>query len=159
MKASEIVEQAQTIPADTYKLGVKGCEPAYSKEKALPMLKMDYVVTEGEYKGRHVFENIMLIPASLWVLKKFLIAIGEGELELPITTGADGAYVIDEKGCFEVICSTVIGQEVLVDVSVEPENKEKGWKAKNRVIEYYPGTSRTAFTTKGAGVGEAHWAD
>ena len=140
MRANEIVEQAQTVPADTYKLGVKGCEPAYSKEKALPMLKMDYVITEGEYKNRHIFENIMLVPASLWVLKKFLLAIGEGELELPITAGADGHYVIDEKGCFSVICPIVIGQEFVADVSVRPENKEKGWKAQNKVTEYYTGT-------------------
>lgn len=132
------------LPAGRYRVGVKNMVKQVGKSSGVGYLKIGYTALDAPHKGRIIFDNISLSPAALWRVRAFLEAIGELKIDLPIEKGADGAYVIiDEDEMANNIISVSIGQELEVEVSEEPENKEKNFPAKNNVTAYAAADARS----------------
>ena len=137
MNANDLPDQnADPVPAGHYKLGIVEVTPGAGKESGIGKLDIEYMVIDGEHRKRRVWDTISLSPKSLWMLKKWLIAIGLGSLELPIEKGADNKYVIDEDGCKAAIVESAKGAEVEAEISIREANVSKGWPEKNDISEY-----------------------
>jgi hypothetical protein len=136
-------QEIDLLPAGKYTLGVEEVEKKVSEKSGNAYIKVKYKVTVGEHKGRVVFDNVSFSPKAIWMLKRWLVSLGQAKMELPIEKGTDGEVVIDEEGCFTTIMYAVKGSELVAQLVETEENKEKGWKARNDVIDYSPIDSTT----------------
>jgi len=140
MNVNQLPEQNQdpieALPDGEYICGIKKVEKKVSEGSGNTYLKIENVVTDGEYKNRKVWHNVTLVDQSLWVLRNWLMAVGLETLDLPITKGADDKFIIDEEGVFMAISAAVIGSEIKLIGEHVPENKEQGWKSKFEVKEF-----------------------
>ena len=140
MKANELPSQNDPIPGGVYDLAVKEIERRVSETSKLSYLNIQYSVVSGEHKGAIIFDMVSLSPKALWKVKNIMLAFGEGDIELEIEKGIDG-YIVDELAVSETISQAISGRKVEASVVVRPENKEKGWKARNEIEEYLPVSS------------------
>lgn len=83
-----------------------------------------YNVGEGEYKGRKIFDNIVLTPNARWKLAQFWEAM-TGEKELEIDTDKLPSFV---------------GRQVIVRVGIDKERDQN--VVKN--LKYHGGVHKTA---------------
>lgn len=63
------------VPADTYLVKVNNAEETVS-QAGNEMINVTFEIAEGEYAGRKIFDNFVLMEKTLWKLKQFLVAIG-----------------------------------------------------------------------------------
>jgi hypothetical protein len=136
MRVGDLPKQ-EILPAGPYRVGIKEIKTGVGKESGIAYLKPIYQVVDGAYKKRIIFDNLSLSPNALWRVRVFLEAIDCLDLELPIERGADGGLIVtDEEGLAAAIIQNSVGREMIVEVNEVPENKEKGYPAKNDVIGY-----------------------
>ena len=114
------------------------------KESGIGLINATYVIQDGPHKGRNVFDTISFSPKSLWRVKGFLAALEALDTELPVEKGADGVHIVtDEDQMYSALCEAALGKEMMVNISEVPENKEKGFKAKNNVDSYEQADKKT----------------
>lgn len=105
----------EAVPADKYAVVIAQGDQKPTKDGSSQIIAWDFEITEGEFKGRHVFTNTSLKPNALWNLKALLEACG-----------AD----FDEGG-FDT--ESVIGCNLQISVTQEVFEE----KPRNRVMAYY----------------------
>ena len=138
MRADEL-PKSNILPAGGYPVGIKEIKKEKGKESGVGYLKLQLSVIGGELAKRTLFSNLSLSPKALGMVRAFLEAIDCLDLELPIERGADGkCVVVDEDAYAEVITQSALGKELQVEINEVPEDKEKGYKAKNDVVSYAP---------------------
>ena len=76
------VKELQPVPTDQYVCQVKKIEPK-SASTGSPMIKWQFMIVEGEYKGMApFFYNTVLVEQSAFSLKELLTKLGvEWEME------------------------------------------------------------------------------
>lgn len=74
-------------------------------------IKLEFTIGEGEHEGRKQWTNCSLQPQSLWVYKKYMIALGT-DPEL-----FDTEFDVEEEA------QNHIGDECTIVVGVEPDNR------------------------------------
>ena len=143
MLGNDLPDQNMLLAGD-YRVGVKNVSLGIGKESGVGYLKFEYQITNGANNKRIVFDNISLSSKALWRVKSFLEAIDSLNIELPIEKGADGVYIItDEKLMANTIIENSLGKELMISIVEVPENKEKGWPAKNNVEAYAPCSAKS----------------
>jgi hypothetical protein len=80
-KFDEIKSSFDDLPTDRYEVNVVKMELASSKNKNTPMLKVQYKIIDGDFKGRIIFDQFVLQQNSLWKLKGLLKATGSPLLD------------------------------------------------------------------------------
>lgn len=80
-----VTREFEALPAGRYPVEVLDVTREISKN-GNPMLNWQFSVVGGEFDGRRLFTNTMLMDSSLWKLRMFLLALGydEADLEGPI---------------------------------------------------------------------------
>ena len=63
------------VPEGLYSAVVDKTELTAAKDSGNPMIKVTLKITEGDFKNRLIWDNFVLIEASLWKLKGFFAAI------------------------------------------------------------------------------------
>ena len=96
------VKDFSAIPEKKYPANVTDIVQDKSKESGNPMLVWTFQVSGGEFKGRKIMTNTVLIPESLWVLRNYLTALGA---EIPLK-----AVSFEPK--------EVIGKPCIIDVGI-----------------------------------------
>jgi len=71
------VEEAsfEAVPVGTYEAVIEGCEFKHSQNSGAPMWSLKTQITEGDYAGRVVFDNISFSEKALPYTKKTLATI------------------------------------------------------------------------------------
>ena len=142
MRVDEIEDQ-NLVPDGVYPFRIKKIEIKNGPKSTY--LNCELTITGvGEGAGRSLFDRIMLGPKSLFRVKNFLLAFGQGGAELnsvdkdPLTK----QIRVDENAFGREIISLVQGGEACADVGTEEEreNKETGEKypKRNKVRSYLP---------------------
>jgi len=77
------IKELQPVPTDQYVCQVKKIEPKEARETGNPMIKWQFMIMEGEYKGMApFFFNTVLLEQSAFSLKDLLTKLGvEWEME------------------------------------------------------------------------------
>ena len=100
-------EDFEPLPVDLYEMEVKEVQLKSSKTKGEPMLSIKMEVIAGEYVGRSVFTNLMLVGRGLGITKQAFKAlqIPGGELDTDDLVGAcctvrltQNVYKIEDGG-------------------------------------------------------------
>lgn len=112
------------IPDGTYDMSVVSVKPKTASTGS-PMLEWVFEVEGGNFTGRRVFSNTILLPNSLWRTKDFLIALGFTEEEL--------------GGEFELVPSELIGLRAYAIVG----SKMVSGTMRNEIIRLVPSTTTT----------------
>ena len=87
----DVSSSFEALPPDQYPAKLDKCTLVQSS-KGNPMLKMEWVVMEGEYEGRRLYDNVVLSVA--WKVKQYAEAAGiESGTELD-TKDFDGMEAI-----------------------------------------------------------------
>jgi len=129
-------EKGEPIPGGTYRCSLKKIE-AFDPDEARaagknttaehPSLRADWVVQdEGEYFGRHIFDNLILTAGKNFMLRRFLDAIAWPDDKDIIS---DGVFVA-ASDMAEAECNLV--------VEIDPAKTIEGvtYEARNRVKAY-----------------------
>ena len=95
------------VPPGLYVVKITAAERKISSNDN-PMIKWEFTITEGDFSGRKVWTNTMLMPTSLWVLKKMLRALNVGSSKL--------------SGKFKINHNDYIGQELGITISNREED-------------------------------------
>ena len=112
----DVKSSMEAVPANKYLVVIAKGEDKLTKDGQSKIIAWDFEITEGEFKGRHVFTNTSLKPEALWNLKSLLEACGAE---------------FDEGG-FDT--EAVVGCQLQVNVVQE----EYEGRPRNRVTAYYP---------------------
>jgi len=78
------VQDFSAVPDDTYLAKPTDIVPAKAST-GNKMLTWTFMITDGEYKGRKLTTNFVLIPESLWKLRECLEALG-AEVPMSVVT-------------------------------------------------------------------------
>lgn len=81
-------------------------------------LVVDFVITDGDYKNRHVFERFVFVKNSMWKIGALLLACG-------LRPKADEE--------FDFSASDVVGANVKINVGIDTYEKNGEERASNRV--------------------------
>lgn len=108
------------------------CGPA-SKNPGKPYWKLEATVQEGNFENRKIWTNVMLFSPALYSLSQLMKAlgfdIGAGQFRLPDP-------------------DTLIGQDIIVKVSVKPETDD--YDARNEIKQYKPFDAKSPSSAKEA---------
>lgn len=83
---------------------IEQTEVKNGKNAGAPMWGVQFSINGGEYDNRRVFRNFILIPESMWAIKRFLIAIGIPSEQL------DGQIQVDLEDLVGLPCRLVLRQ-------------------------------------------------
>lgn len=134
---SSVPTEEELIPIGKYAATIANAEAAVSKA-GNPMIKLRWKISDGDYAGRTVFDQLVFItPTGDWnadyplrKIKGFLLAIG---------------YAQDFKG--DLNSENLIGESCVIKVKVDagkginPETQAR-YADKNAVAAYEPAGSR-----------------
>lgn len=95
------------IPAGTYRAECFSVKPKKAQNSGNPMLEWSFNIVSGEYEGRRVFTNTVLLPQTMWKLKAMLRGFDLGGQELT------------EEVEFEP--EDLIGQQVYIKITQRPD--------------------------------------
>lgn len=89
----------EPLPVDLYEIEVKEVQLKNSKTKGEPMLSLKLEVIAGEYVGRSIFTNLMLVGRGLGITKQAFKAlqIPAGELDTDDVVGACGTVRLTQN--------------------------------------------------------------
>ena len=116
------------IPDGTYEMSVVSVKPKTASTGS-PMLEWVFEVESGNFTGRRVFSNTILLANSLWRTKDFLIALGFTDDEL--------------NGEFELVPSELIGLRAYAIVG----SKMVSGTMRNEIIRLVPSTTTSVSVT------------
>jgi Protein of unknown function (DUF669) len=119
------------IPEGRYNVVVDKAELTTAKDSGNAMIKTTLKITDGDFKGRLVWDNFVLIDNSLWKLKGFLEAIKSNIAESTSATEQDAA-------------TAMVGAHV--SVYLEPRVGENGNVSSN--VKNYAAIEQLAPATK-----------
>lgn len=92
---SEVKNEFEALPANSYEAKVAVCEYVQSKSSNKPMLKFTWEVLDGEFAGRKLFDNVLL--ETSWKVKQYADAAGipsGNELNTDDFVGAVGILTV-----------------------------------------------------------------
>lgn len=95
------------IPDGDQPMIVVESEATTAKESGNPMIKLKLSVREGQFKGRNLFTNIVIVADNGWALDRFfknLEAFGIGDAELATSPSVEQlAYMMKDKNVIGVV--------------------------------------------------------
>jgi hypothetical protein len=97
------------VPVGLYRCTVSEIEDTVSQSSGNQMLAVTMEISKGEFKGRKLWDYIVLTEAAAWKLRQFLEAIGE----------VNGKKA---KGTLDI--EAVIGSAVMAKVKHETDNRD-----------------------------------
>jgi uncharacterized protein DUF669 len=126
-------EAFDNLPSGKYHVRITSVEVKRSTTKKnwqKPYYACTYVVVEGAYEGRKIFDNVMLFEGALYSLSGLMKALG-----LSVAQGSIAVPKPDE----------LLEQEFVVKLSIQPkrtvkdeEGNDVTYDARNQVKGYYP---------------------
>ena len=113
------IKELQPVPTDQYVCQVKKIEPKEARETGNPMIKWQFMIMEGEYKGMApFFFNTVLLEQSAFSLKDLLTKLDvEWEMEGKVC-------VFESTDCYKKDI-VIIGR--LTDYQGKPGNEVDGF--------------------------------
>lgn len=79
------------VPPDLYKARIDSVTEKVAKSSGNDMLEIVYLITHGKFKGRKIWDYVVLSDATAWKLKQLVKALGKnakGELDTKKITGS-----------------------------------------------------------------------
>lgn len=104
------------IPRGVYRVKIDSIDEGTSQSSGNPMLTVVLKLTRGEYKGRQLWDYIVLTESSAWKLRSFLEAVGH--------IGKNGAKA---KGTFDP--QDYVGRMLQVRVKHETDDRPETLEA------------------------------
>jgi hypothetical protein len=119
------------VPAGKYNVTVKSAELKQSKS-GIDMFSLGYVISEGQYKGRYIWDNVLLVthfqPSKKynWKLPRWAKIV---EHPLPeLAEGKKGKWSVPE-------IKDLLGKQFCVKVNIQ-EDKSGEYEPRNNVQDY-----------------------
>jgi hypothetical protein len=101
-----------------YLVKIKAATYGKSGQKQTKQIIVQHIFTDGQYKGKPIYDRHNLLPQSLWTLRNLLEAVG---MKIP-------------KGRFNLDLKKLVGKELAITVS----DDEYQDKISSRVTDWFP---------------------
>lgn len=141
----------EAVPANDYTMALTGASVKETAKKTGHYLALDFTILEGEYKGRHIFENL-----NLWNQNQQAVEIAWRQLS-GLCHAANVLQVATVDQLFNIPVTAKVGLEQ--DAQYGPSNRIKGFsKAGGGAAPAWAGQAPAAPTTTSPGNGQPPWA-
>jgi len=88
------------VTAGTYRVRIKKFEHGHSKTKGTPQITWQAEIIDGEFSGRTLWDNTIMVDNSVWRVSNLLASTG-----LVFTAGID-----TDSQYFDDLCSASVGR-------------------------------------------------
>lgn len=125
LKGVSVNGNFETLPAGTYTVQLTDYGTKTAKDSGNEYVHCEFEITDGEFAGRKIWDNIVFTPTALWKFKAFAIATGFGNVDDP-----DGIETDD-------IFQNAMNEPVMVKVVIDKFTNKSGSKQESNKIESY----------------------